>query len=447
MKAALPESSQAIYRRLASGAFWSLVGETGTRALSFIGAVLVARWLGAADFGAFALVQGTITTFTIFATFGMGHTASRYIAAYRASAPERIEGIASLTLAFAALMGLVAAVVLFLAAPWIAQTLLKAPELAGPLRWVTPILVLFAVSGALAGITVGFEAFQPQARIAWASGLVSFILLVGGVALGGLPGALKGLLLSEAVRCLLQYRLARDLMREHGRSLHARPDLREMQVLWEYSVPLLLSAMLHAPVMWLCQVIIARQANGIAQVGMYDAAQKWMTLVMIVPIAASAAFTPVMAHMSGANDTANSRRTTRHLAGVQLVFTVIPAIVVALAAQWAAQLYGVSFAAATPVIVILMVLAPVFVLKHLYWQALMSCGYAWTSLFLSILWALLALALTWWWQAGGAAALAKALLVAYAVTLATNIGLLEWLWSRDLTANVTATDRQEGMQS
>ena len=51
---------------------------------------MVARLLGVLEFGAFALIQGTLMMFTTFTAFGMGQTTSRYIAAWRTSQLERI---------------------------------------------------------------------------------------------------------------------------------------------------------------------------------------------------------------------------------------------------------------------------------------------------------------------------------------------------------------------
>jgi O-antigen/teichoic acid export membrane protein len=118
--------------RLARGGFWSLVGEAGSRAFSFASAIAVARWLGVADYGAFALIQSTLALLLTFAVFGMGHTSSRYIAACRDTDLSRVEGINNLALLFAALTGLITMAALFVAAPYVATTVLGTPELTGP---------------------------------------------------------------------------------------------------------------------------------------------------------------------------------------------------------------------------------------------------------------------------------------------------------------------------
>jgi hypothetical protein len=62
-------------------------------------------------------------------------------------------------------------------------------------------------------------------------------------------------------------------MRQNGLRLLGRAHLDEVKILWEFSLPLLLSSVLSASAIWLCQAIIARQPNGLTEIGLYDAAQ------------------------------------------------------------------------------------------------------------------------------------------------------------------------------
>lgn len=67
---AVLQATSPVGQRLMSGAFWSLLGEAGSRGLSFLGAIVAARTLGLREF--FAIIQGTLAAFVTFAAFGMG---------------------------------------------------------------------------------------------------------------------------------------------------------------------------------------------------------------------------------------------------------------------------------------------------------------------------------------------------------------------------------------
>jgi O-antigen/teichoic acid export membrane protein len=347
----------------------------------------------------------------------------------------RVERINSLALLFAALTGLITMVALFIAAPFVATTLLGAANLTGTLCIAAPILLLSALSGAAGGTILGFEAFKQSTKAQWASSFGSFVAIVTGVAFLGLWGAIAGLVVGELLRCALTMLLARQIMRQNGLELLGRAHLGEAKILWEFSLPLLLTSVLFASTIWLCQAIIARQPDGLTEIGLYDVAQKCMTLVILVPIAAPAAFGPVLANLSGGSDTSAQKRITVNLAIVQLVSTAVPAAIVALAASWVPLIFGPGFVAASPVVVMTMALAPVYVLRHLYWQATISSGHAWTSFMLSVVWAAVAAGLTWNRQAEGAVSLAMAMLVAHGVTLLVNLLMLELFWRRGSVAS------------
>jgi len=430
----LPTRDLPIMVRLARGGFWSLVGEAGSRAFSFASSIVVARWLGVVDYGAFAVIQSTLAMLLTFAVFGMGATSTRYIAAYRNTDLARVERINSLALLFAACTGLVMMAALFVASPHVATTVLGAPELTGPLCMAAPILLLSALSGAASGPIFGFEAFKQNTKVALGSSVAGFVATVTGVSFLGLWGAIVGLVAGELFRCALTILIARQIMRQNGLRMLGRARLGEAKILWQFSLPMLLTSVLFASAVWLCQAIIVRQPNGLTEIGLYDAAQKCMTLVMLVPVAASAAFGPVLANLSGDSDTSVQKRITVNLAIVQLVLTAVPAAIVSLGASWVNLIFGPGFVTASPVILVTMALAPIYVLRHLYWQATISAGHAWMSFMLSVVWATVAAGLTWGWQTGGAISLARAMLVAHGVTLLVNVLMLEWFWRHGAAA-------------
>lgn len=410
-----------VARRLASGALWSLAGEAIARALSFATAIAVARLLGAAEFGAFALVQSTLFMLVTFATFGMGHTASRNVAAHRTQDPIHAERISGLALYFATAAGAVFALTQIAMAPTVASSIFNAPELSGPLRMMAPALVLLAASGALTGTLQGLEAFSHIAAISWMAGFASLLATVGGALLGGLIGAVAGFGAGELVRVGLIIVLSNAALRQNGMRPFRVPRLEQAGVLWTYSLPLFLIAILNVPVLWLCQTVIANQSSGLTEVAFYNAAQKWMTLVVLVPVAISAVFMPVLSNISGGGDLGRFRRATNRLAVVLLALTVVPAGAVALLAPWATQLFGQEFAAATPVVVVMIAAAPVYTLKLFYWQVMISDGRVWTALAVQASWAITLVGLTWTWQAEGALGLARAMLVAYSLAVLVSV--------------------------
>ena len=74
--------------RLARGGFWLLCGTVVSKALWLLASILVARMLGKETFGEFGIIRSTVEMFGVFAGFGLGLTATKYIAEFRRTDPE-----------------------------------------------------------------------------------------------------------------------------------------------------------------------------------------------------------------------------------------------------------------------------------------------------------------------------------------------------------------------
>jgi O-antigen/teichoic acid export membrane protein len=389
-------------------------------------AVVVARLLGVAEFGGFALLQGCLAMFVTFAAFGIGQTMSQHVAALKNIDPGRIPALSSLALLSSTVSGGIAVIALWVVAPMIASVILNAPELSAPLRLAAPALFFSSVAGALNGTVAGFEALDRLAKQGWVVGLATFGAVVAGASLEGLSGAAVGLVIGEAARMALAARGASSVLMSRDLPLFSGTGLGEARVLWTFSLPTVVSGALHLPVFWSCQAIIAGSPNGMVQIGHYDAAQKWMTLVIFVPTAASAIVGPVLASLSV--DYASHRATTLRVAAMQTAACAIPAVLVALFAPVAMGVFGSQFTAGASTLIVMMALAPITMAIRLAWSSLLSLERAWTSCMLWLLWAALAFGLTYSWQEGGAYGLAWAMLVAYATTLCAYGAVLTKVW-------------------
>src|SRR5690242_4126402 len=117
--------------RLARGAFWSLTGNLVARGFGLLGSVVVARLLGKEAFGALGIVQSTTSLFGLFAGFGMGLTATKHVAEFRFSDPNRVTNIMADARLCSWIAGGLMAICLFIFSPWLATHTLAAPHLGG----------------------------------------------------------------------------------------------------------------------------------------------------------------------------------------------------------------------------------------------------------------------------------------------------------------------------
>ncbi|MCG6537882.1 MAG: oligosaccharide flippase family protein, partial [Syntrophales bacterium LBB04] len=83
--------------RFARGAFWSFVAAILSQGIGMAASIVTARFLGKEGFGEFGMIISTVGAFGIFAGLGLGLTATKFVAEYRATDPARVARILGLS--------------------------------------------------------------------------------------------------------------------------------------------------------------------------------------------------------------------------------------------------------------------------------------------------------------------------------------------------------------
>ena len=411
--------------RLARGAFWSLAGAVISRGLALISSVLVARILGKVGFGELGIVQTTVGMFGAFAGFGLGLTSTKYVAEFRATDPARAGRIMALSVVVAVVTGAVATVALLVLAPWLAEHTLAAPHLAGVLRIGGGMLFLGAVTGAQSGALAGFEAFKTIAVVNFASGLVTFPLLVGGTILGGLKGAVWALVGSMGVNWLLNHVSLRRESALAGVPFRLSGWGREWPTLWKFSLPAALSGVIVAPIYWVTNSILVNRPNGYAEMGIFNAANQWFGALLFLPAVLGQVVLPALSERLGDEDRIRAAKMVSLSIKLNLLVVTPLVLILCLASPWVMGFYGHSFRAGWPTFVIVVVTADLLAVQLPVSQLIAAAGRMWLGFSMNLGWALVFVLGTAAWVSNGATGLAAARLTAYAMLSLWTFG-----WAR-----------------
>ena len=376
--------------RLAKSAFWSLMGTVIARGLGLVSSIVVARVLGNVTFGELGIIQSTFGMFQLFAGFGLGLTAGKYVSEFRGGDPQRCGRIMGLSSMAAAVTGGLAAVAILVLAPWLAAETLARPELTGLLRICSIMLLLGALTGAQNGALAGFEAFKTIANISLFSGIISFPLMVGGVYFAGLTGAVWGLTASMAANWALNVlALRRQARSANIPVIFSRACLGEWRILWRYSLPAVLSGTLVAPVVWIGNMLLVNQPNGYAQMGIFNAANQWRTLAIFLPNIVSSVVLPVLSSYSGSGAAQKTGfGSTLRIAYSGIVLLAIPTVVtMCVLGTLIARLYGKGYSGMEATLVALIYCAGVQALGSLSGSSICAKGAMWFGLLVNCIWA------------------------------------------------------------
>jgi O-antigen/teichoic acid export membrane protein len=381
--------------RLAQGVFWSLAGAVISRGFTLLSSIIVARFLGKEGFGELGILQSTVGMFQVFAGLGLGLTATKYVAEYRIKDPQKAGRIIALSNFMAVASGAVIMLILFILSPWLASRMLAAPHLAKMIRIGSIMLFLGALNGAQTGVLSGFEAFMAIARVNLIAGILSFPLVVGGVYLGGLEGAVWGLTVSMGVNWFLN---RGAIKRETHRAcvpLAYAGCIDEWRILGNFSLPAVLSSIMVAPANWLCNAMLVNQPSGYAALGVFAAADKWGQLILFLPASMSLAIFSILSNLYGTKNIDGYKKVFKTNLFINVGIVLGPCAGLILLSRLAMAAYGTEYHDGWITLTILSVATIPVLLNNLFGQILVSSGLIWWRFGLDSLLALFIILFSW----------------------------------------------------
>jgi O-antigen/teichoic acid export membrane protein len=375
-----------LLRRLAHAASWATIGTLVGGGLSFLAMIAVARILGREAFGKLGILQSTVLMFQCFAGTSLGLTAAKHVAEYRASSPERAGHIIAISDLIAVIVGGIAASLIYTCAPWLAMHALAHPDIAPLLRIASVTIALSSLTGAMTGTLSGMEEFPSIALANLIGGLAVFPLILAGVHWWGITGVVTALAAQAAISCLLICWIARRKAKEHGIVISLR-GAREWDVLWRFSLPVLLNSFIMTPVEWSCNSFLVRN-RGYAEMGLYSAALQWRNLLMFLPIMLTQAALPVFSSVKGKHGESSAEFKRLIVLGQNAVVIVgLPlAVLCMFLSSVTLSLYGKGFAGGDWVFAGVIFMVMTTIAEVGLTPAIDSWGKMWIVMWLNVAW-------------------------------------------------------------
>jgi O-antigen/teichoic acid export membrane protein len=399
--------------RLAHGSFWSLAGSVAARALALCAAIVAARIIGKSPYGELGIVQTTISLFVTLAGFGLGTTATKYVAEYRTKDPAKAGRIIALSSVMSWATSTFLALVLYAMSPWLSSSILAAPQLKGPLQLSALLLFLNGVNGAQNGVLSGFEAFKAIANVTFLAGLLNFPLVVGGAWFFGLEGLIWGLILAQAAGCLMNYLAVRRAAARFQVPIRYASWQRESGVIWQFAFPSMLGGLMMNLVIWTGSAMLARQPEGYAHMGAFNAATQWMGALIFLPQMLAGVVLPILAERMGGRDHKGSIKLLAVAIKINAL-TVLPLVLVgSLLSPFVMATYGSDFRRDWPTLIASLATAGVVAVQLPVGLMIAASGRMWIGFVLNLGWAVVFLLSMWLLLDWGSLGLASAQLLAY----------------------------------
>ena len=315
--------------------FWALTGNALGKGLSLIAAIAIARFLGSDAYGEYGMIKGTLISIAVFSSFGLGYTATKYIAESRITDPARIVIVHKVTQLITIASSLTIAIVVALFSNRIANWL-EDPSMGSILRWSSVAIVLNAFITSQAGELGGFRAYKVIARNNIIYGVFTFVVSIPATYYCGLEGAIVALIVSLTMNALINEISLHRLVPRIKVSIR----VIEIKEIAAFSLPIALQESLYSITSWLVTAILVKMSD-LTQLGLYSAATQWMAVMSFIP---GALRNVALSHLSeNSNNEKVADKITNRLLLVNFMSTFVPFLFIALFSDLITKLYGPSF--------------------------------------------------------------------------------------------------------
>jgi O-antigen/teichoic acid export membrane protein len=373
-----------IGKRIVSGTFWSVIGNGFGKLFTFIAMVLVARILGKEAFGEFGLIRSTAMTFVAFSSFGMGLTATKYIAELLHKDKERTGRIIGLTYVFTFFIALFVAILFYLISPWLCETQLGKPELTNVLQWGAILLFLMTFMGTQIAVMTGFQDFRGLAIVTGIVGILSLPIYVGGAYWYGIFGALIAVMLCTSLNIATNSLFIYKNVKKNKICYEFSKGYKELSVLWSSNLPIVICGILYAGMIWFVQMMLRMQPNGATELGEFYAAQNIQIAIFFLPSLLSAVFFPNLCEVGGTSQNARYWRVVKKGLGLQVVVSLILVLPMVLFPKFLMRLNGNEFADNGLILVAFSIWGVLSVLCAVVWQVMVDQKKVWMVVLITI---------------------------------------------------------------
>lgn len=319
---------------------WAMLGSGFSQASSMGSSILLGRILGLEGFGNLALLQATIVMFGNFGEAGLSLTTTKFTSAWSKTDPPRAGRFIGWALLITAALAVLSAFVLFGAQRFLtlSSSALGTREFAA----AGAILIFDMLNRVQLGALAGIEAFSATARLQWLRGLLLLPVVYLGAHQAGLVGAIAGLGLVS----LLVFAAGQMVLRKECAAVAVPLHYGRTSEKGVYgtSASLWAGSWLLSGSTWVVYVLMSKHSEGVTQVGLYNAADKFRIALVFLPQVLFQVILPMLSERRAAGDHAACRRIVAAALGGNAAITGTAAALVAFIAPGLMSAYGPAFA-------------------------------------------------------------------------------------------------------
>jgi len=378
-----------IFQRIASGAFWSFTGIALAKFLVLVAGIICARILGTAQFGELGIVRSTIGMFVVLGASGLGYTANKYIAEYRATGLKRkISQIYNLTIVFGITMGIVITLIVLFSSRYIASNVLNNPNLIPSIKLGAVLLFMSILNSVQNGVLSGFEQFKTIAINTFISSVVEALGIIMGAYVSGTEGAIVGYGLSFFIWAIINHLSIRKVFLKNEILLkYAWLKREDFSIIWSFSIPATMNSIMVVPAFWILKTLLVNFC-GYKVLGIYEAADQWKVIILFVPGAIANILLPIFSNIQGSKNANSFLKTLNYSMLINGGISLLLFVIIFLGQHTIMNFYGEGYEDSSTLVVLC--LSTIFSsIAQVMTLSLISRAQVWVSFMFNLIWTLI----------------------------------------------------------
>lgn len=411
LKSKFPENS--IRKQLVKDSTWSTIAILIDRGATLVSFIIAGKLLSKSSFGELGLLYSTVGMVGLFAGFGLNTTTTKYVAEYKNQDKRKVGRIITIVLLVSLGLSLLGTIILFAGANFVADNLFNASHLELSIKIAALFMFFEAMYNAQQGILIGYQKFTFLFISNLVKGSLSLIMVFIGVYYYGVEGAMAGFAISSLVAWVTQDLLIHKANKEWDVSFVTKGLSKEVNILYQFSLPAFLSSAMVAPATWGSRTLLANVANGYEELGVFTAASKFQSGLNRIGMALGYTLIPFLT--SPKHD--DNEKLKRANVLVTWVLGIIPAVPIILFPETLSLVFGDKYAGSDEYTTLVIVMA--FTIVALYNQGLgrvlIAEDMMWWGVLTNGIWGSLLVSCTFFLREYGAIGIALAYLIAYSI--------------------------------
>lgn len=347
------KKSDKIIKRIISGTSWVFLGTIVSKALVFLATICIARILPKETYGELSIIRSTIQLFVSLSGFGIGATATKFIAEYRKINPQKTINTYLVANIFVWLMAIISCSILMFLSSSIAVERLNQEELVLQFRIASIILLFTLLNGAQIGTLSGFEDFKRIAKSNVIMGVSEIVFLCVGAYFGGLTGAVIGFGLTYCVGWFYNSLGIWKHLRCFNISLLnelKKIKLKDFKILYSFSLPLAIVSWIHMLTYWWMKTAVAGDA-GFENFANYDVAEQWKNIILMIPSMIASVILPVLSNVNA--NLQDRRNVVRLNFFINVGVTGLLSILIFIFGKWILLIFGSTYTNVLPLYILI----------------------------------------------------------------------------------------------